>query len=382
MKSNKQNKKILIFADWYEPGYKAGGPIRSCVNFAYYMQDEFDIYVYTRDRDLGDLHNYINIETNKWLLINNKHIFYASPEYLNWKQILSIIKDVEPDYLYLNNMFSRYFTIYPLMMKRRRLINSKLILAPRGMLKKSALQFKSSKKNIYLRLFKAFHLNKLIRFHATDNKEQDDIIHIFGKETDCIKLQNFPTPQDEFYSIDKQPGSIRIIFIGRIHPIKNLHFLLECLYNKRAKILLTVVGSIEDKLYWQRCESLITSISENVKVDFKKDIQHSQIGSLIQSHHLFVLPTEGENFGHAIFESFSYGRPVLISDQTPWKNLSKYKAGWDLPLRGKLPFESVLEKVIEMDNDEYQLWSKGAWNYSKNYQDTSLLKSKYIDLFS
>ena len=36
---------------------------------------------------------------------------------------------------------------------------------------------------------------------------------------------------------------------------------------------------------------------------------------------VFLLPTGGENFGHAIFEALSCGVPVLISDQTPWRGL-------------------------------------------------------------
>ena len=42
--------------------------------------------------------------------------------------------------------------------------------------------------------------------------------------------------------------------------------------------------------------------------------------SEIKEQHLFVLPTFGENYGYAIFESLAIGRPVLISDQTRRRN--------------------------------------------------------------
>ena len=60
-------KKILLFADWYEPGYKAGGPIRSCVNFVRQMQPDYRIYVFTSDRDLGSSFPYPDVKTDKWL---------------------------------------------------------------------------------------------------------------------------------------------------------------------------------------------------------------------------------------------------------------------------------------------------------------------------
>ncbi|MEL6194486.1 MAG: hypothetical protein AAFR66_20670 [Bacteroidota bacterium] len=46
--------KLLIFSDWFVPGYKAGGPIRSITNFCLSMAKYLDIYVFTSDRDLGD----------------------------------------------------------------------------------------------------------------------------------------------------------------------------------------------------------------------------------------------------------------------------------------------------------------------------------------
>ena len=42
----------MLFSDWYEPGFRAGGPIRSCVNFVQHMQDQYKILVFTSDRDL------------------------------------------------------------------------------------------------------------------------------------------------------------------------------------------------------------------------------------------------------------------------------------------------------------------------------------------
>ena len=45
---------------------------------------------------------------------------------------------------------------------------------------------------------------------------------------------------------------------------------------------------------------------------------------LLSRHDLLFLPTAGENFGHVILEAMQAGVPVLISDKTLWKNLSKH----------------------------------------------------------
>ena len=135
--------RILLFADWFEPGYKAGGPIRSCLHFVQQMQGKYSIYVFTTDRDLHETQPYQNLVIDQWIAFGqDTKIFYCSPARLSWKFILQQIRFVAPDYIYLNSMYSRYFTIYPLMMRGMGLIQQKLVLSPRGMLKESALQFK------------------------------------------------------------------------------------------------------------------------------------------------------------------------------------------------------------------------------------------------
>ena len=42
-----QKKKILVFIDWYLPGYRAGGPIQSIANLVNHLDDELDISIVT-----------------------------------------------------------------------------------------------------------------------------------------------------------------------------------------------------------------------------------------------------------------------------------------------------------------------------------------------
>ncbi|MBI9061941.1 MAG: hypothetical protein JEZ14_08115 [Marinilabiliaceae bacterium] len=44
-------KKILIFIDWFLPGYKAGGPVRSMANMVEYLMEEYDFFIVTRNTD-------------------------------------------------------------------------------------------------------------------------------------------------------------------------------------------------------------------------------------------------------------------------------------------------------------------------------------------
>jgi glycosyltransferase involved in cell wall biosynthesis len=375
-------KKIMLFTDWYEPAFKAGGPIRSCVNFTSHMKADYDIYIFTGDRDLGDTKAFSQIETNRWLERDGIQLFYASPGALNWENILVQVQHIKPDYLYLNSMYSKYFTVYPLLMKRLGMIKAQAVLSPRGMLKSTAVQYKPGKKKLFFQLLKLFRIPGKIVFHATDATEEADIRNLFGNDITIKQISNFPSQEKPLQYIHKESGVVKLIFVGRVHPIKNLAFLLRCLQPITGNVILTIVSAIEDEAYWMECRELIKSLPETITVELQQDVPHHQVEQLISDHHVFVSPTLGENFGHAIFEALGVGRPVLISDQTPWRNLQEHHAGWDLPLSDEKAFVQVLQEVAGMDDEAFQEWSIGAWQYAKHFTESSNLKEKYKELFS
>lgn len=377
-------KTILVFADWFEPGYKAGGPIRSCVHFVQQMRDAYNIYVFTTDRDLNETAPYPNIKADAWVEHDKGiKVFYCSPQQLSWNHIRTQIKSINPDFIYLNSMYSRYFTIYPLLMRRLGLIKSKIVLAPRGMLKESAVQFKSGKKKVFLTAFRQMGVHRFIHFHATDTTEVNDVQTYFGKAAQVTMASNFSgTIKDYPGSIVKQVGELSVVFIGRLHPVKNLDFLLRVLKPVRGNITLTIVGNAEDEAYVNQCKSIINDFPVQIKVRFAGEIPNNKVGEIIAQHHIFALPTQGENFGHAIFEALAVGKPVLISDQTPWRHLEAATAGWDVPLLQPKQFTNALQQAVDLDQAGYDKLSRGAWQFVRQFAQQSELKKAYNNIFS
>jgi hypothetical protein len=71
--------KLLIFTDWFTPGYKAGGPVRSLLNLTRGLQEEVDIYVFTSNKDLGAKEPYPDIPANEWVTFEGEiRVFYSS----------------------------------------------------------------------------------------------------------------------------------------------------------------------------------------------------------------------------------------------------------------------------------------------------------------
>lgn len=374
---------MLIFIDWFDPAYKAGGPVTAAQNFVDNMREHYQLYVFTSDRDLGDEQPLPGITADKWIERNdNVRLFYASPANLSLSKIKEQIKLVEPAIIYLHSLFSKSFSIFPLWLHRFAGLPQTMVLAPRGMLRKSALSHKAFKKKIFLAAFKFLGLHKNVVFHATDETEFNDVQQHFGRRNKVVIAPDFTSlPVDQVTFQDKQPGEAKLVFVGRIHPIKNLDFLLEVLQQVKANVVLTIIATIEDKLYWQKCETLMQQLPVNIKVDFKGSLRNKEIKNILEQNHVFVLPTKGENFGHAIFESLAAARPVLVSDQTLWRNLTTQKAGWDLPLQHQ-PFIEAIEQIAAMDQQQMNEWCSGAWNFCKRYIESSGIKEQYLKLFS
>jgi glycosyltransferase involved in cell wall biosynthesis len=369
--------------DWYAPGFKAGGPIRSAVNFAENLEQDLDIYVLTTDRDLGEKAAYPGILTDRWIRRGDHQVYYLSPSNLRWKTIGIVVRTLNPDYIYLNSMFSRYFTLYPLAMKRLGIAGGHIVLAPRGMLRSSALVHKSLKKQFFFRLFNLLGFSRDVLFHATDETEERDILQKFGKSARKFRAGNLPGRLQDFVPVSgKIRGRLRLVFVGRIHPIKNLEFLLHVLKTVTGEITLTVIATLEDPVYWQRCEAAMAALPATVRVETYLDLPHDQVVQYLRSADAFCLPTCGENFGHAIFEALSAGRPVVISDQTPWRDLPLKKAGWDLPLDDAVSFEDAIQSLVDMDGDEHNTWCRGAWDLASQYLDNAETRRTMLAVFS
>lgn len=383
--SSSPRKRILICLDWFAPGYKAGGPIRSSVNFAYAMRSTYDIYVITGDRDFGETKAYEDIQTNTWTQFDEDiQVFYASPDQITlgfWKQKFG---EIDPDFIYLNNFFSPGFTFYPLWANSAVRKESKWIIAPRGMLHKGALQFKKLKKNIYIIGLKVLGLVKHVHFQATDEQEKVDIQSHLNPPKPISIISNLPySKQEERQHRIKEAGSFEAIFFSRISPKKNLDYFLRLLedFEAHIQIKLDIIGPIEDSEYWKSCQEIAARLTSTVSMNYLGVFPHEEVMKRLKKYHLFILPTHGENFGHAIFESFLAGCPVLISDQTPWRNLTEKKIGWDIPLSDKNAYIAAIDAVAAMDQKTWDTWSIASWEFSKHYLQHSHTKEKYHTLF-
>lgn len=375
-------RQVLLFTDWFYPGFMAGGTIQSAFNLVNGLGGRHDFSVVTRDTDYTSAAPYEGIKSDAWnILANGMRVFYFSSAKLTYANLSGLIKRERFDVAYINGMYSPRLSIFPLIILSR--LGKKTILAPRGMLAPSAIAIKSWKKRPFLFWIRNSGLLKDTRFHAASDLEADHIRAVFGQDADIRVAPNLPgrAGLPPFAEKRKEPGSVDLISIARISPEKNLLFALEILRRVKGRIRFDIHGPVYDRSYWKRCEELMGRMPNHVRCRYHGPIEKEKIPARLADAHFFFLPTRGESFGHAILEALASGCPPIISDQTPWRGLTEGKAGSDIPLGRPDGFVRFLEEAVAMDAGQLKYWSQAARLRAGRFIDDPDVLQRSVQLF-
>ena len=369
--TSQQKPVVMIFIDWYIPGYKAGGPIRTCVNMVSHLRGVFDFRIVTRDTDLGESEPYKDTTSNEWVSMDDgSKVYYISKDNLSYGTIGKLIDEVRPDTVHINSMFSRFFTIVPLRYIKRNSLDIHVVMGPRGMLSKGALAIKPVKKQLFLLYAKMTGLFKDVTWHASTDVEAAEIIDTFGDVKVMTAIDLAPQAPERIRHRKKEAGKLSLYFLGRISEVKNLSGCLELLteldLNKDQSIDYHIYGPVEDEVYWSKCSELIGKLPANITCHMKGAIVSEKIPELISGHHCLFMLTRNENYGHAIVEGMVHGCPVIISDRTPWRDLDSKKAGWDLDLSDQTYAKGILHRLLQMEQTEFDTLSSSAASYGRS----------------
>lgn len=345
--------KVLVICDYYLPGYKSGGGMRTIVNTVARLSDEFDFRVVTRDHDgKGDTAPYDGIEYGRWNEVGEGSVLYLRPQDISIGTLDRIIADVSPSVIYLNSFFS---TLTVLTLRLRKKVGPgfpRTILAPCGELSVGALRTKSLKKRIYIGVSRLLGAYRDILFKASCDAEVSEIRRATGPNATVRVAPDLPAAfegEAKAPTNEKRKGSARFVFLSRISPKKNLGFLIDALRDFSDSVTLEIYGDTDDEDYLHRCVESASALSN---ITFKGPLPHELVNDTLSGYDFFVLPTLGENFGHVVIEALSAGCPAIISDTTPWNALKDAGAGKVLPLEASR-WKSEIKELVEMTPAEH-----------------------------
>jgi glycosyltransferase involved in cell wall biosynthesis len=337
--------QVLACVGW--PTDEATGPVQSLLELAGALSNEFNFRVIARKRKFSLRAD--NSAPPGWERIRSVERYCCSMAWWGPRGFARLLRSTPHDILMLNGFFDPEFTIPALVLRRLGLVPRRpTILAPRGEFSKGALELKSVRKESYLKVVQRLRLMDDIWLHATGEHEADEIraacpwAHRIAVAPNIRLLQ--PSPMSSQSDSANEP--VRIVFMSRIDRKKNLDYALKVLARIHVPVVLDIYGPINDTPYWAECERLIALLPVGVNARYQGVIPNKAVCATLAGYDLFFLPTRGENFGHAIFDALEAGLPVLISDQTPWRDFGD--AGYALPLADPTAFQVAIDQFARL----------------------------------
>ncbi len=142
-----------------------------------------------------------------------------------------------------------------------------------------------------------------------------------------------------------------------------------------------IFGPVKDHSYWEECLQMISSMPSNIRVEYHGDLHPLLVEKALKNKHVFILPSESENFGHAFYEALSAGKPVITSHMTPWNLLEEAKAGKNVSAT-TASISNAIEFFASLNAPEFEQWSRAATAYATEAVSFDQLERQYNEMFS
>lgn len=373
-------KSILILTGRYLPGFKDGGPVRSIVNLVDAFGDKYDIRIMCTDRDHGDTESYPDVSVYSYNDVGNAKVFYVPPKGF----ALSLIKNLsdEVDVLYCCGPYNDY-AINAMFLNKKKKLHCPLVIAPMGSFSPQAYAIKGAKKRLFIKLFKLLGMFKNVIWSVTSEREDKELRDVLGDKIKTIIAEDLPRKSLLEHVHVKENNNLKLIFLSRISPKKNLLFAAKALKDvpENIHIDFDIYGNMEDPDYYSQCEKALKELPKNVSWEYKGLADSEAVPKIWTEYDAFLFPTMGENYGHVIAEALSSGCIPIISDQTPWMDLNENHCGKVIPLENQKGFTDAVTELALCSPEEMKEYSEAALKYIAKHNEESIKNSGYLKIF-
>lgn len=217
--------------------------------------------------------------------------------------------------------------------KRARLVRVPLVTSTHGMLAPWALRHKALKKRIAWWLYQRRDLMASAVLRATASSEARHLLRLgLGKPVAVVPNGILlPEPQvQEVTPADPEGRRVlrRVVFLGRIYPVKGLPCLVEAWDIARPHGWQCVIAGPDEAGHQREVEAQVRSRGLTPDFCFPGEVTGAAKWELLREADLLVLPSFTENFGMVVAEALACGVPVIASKGTPWEDLVTNRCGW------------------------------------------------------
>lgn len=207
-----------------------------------------------------------------------------------------------------------------------KVLKKPVVWSPRGSLQRWKGSTRTRLKSVWDFVCNLLCDPKRVTLHATSEEEKiDSCERISSAAVAVIPNGVEVSPYDN--GRDARSGSaLRLLYLGRLHPIKGIENLLRATADLDQSITLSIHG--EGKPAYQKSlEALSSELSLGDRVRFHGKSNGKQKALSFRQADVCVVPSFKENFCMVVAEALAQGVPVIASKGTPWRRLEEMGCG-------------------------------------------------------
>jgi glycosyltransferase involved in cell wall biosynthesis len=162
--------------------------------------------------------------------------------------------------------------------------------------------------------------------HVTSEEERLESVARMQHAQAVVIPNGVELPEPNGVQAQRNEGELRILYLGRLHPIKGIENLLRALPVLKTNARLSICGE-GDSAYQKQLQSLAHELGLNGRVKFHGRVEGQAKEQQFRETDLCVVPSFKENFCIVVAEALARGVPVIASRGTPWQRLREMGCG-------------------------------------------------------
>jgi glycosyltransferase involved in cell wall biosynthesis len=318
--------KVLFVSPSFYPAFHYGGPtfINRSLCDALGRIEQLHVEVLTTDSD-GPRR--INLETawanhtESYTISYCRRIFRPDISLgLLWR-LPSMIN--RADVVHLNGVYS--FTTIPTLALCR-LLRKPLVWSTMGALQRWQGTTRKKAKRVWERVCDSMCDSNRVLMHVTSEEEKTESLEKI-LNAGAFVLRNGIDIANLDQETPKERGeTLRLLYLGRLHPIKGIENLLKALTLVTTKVRLDVCGAGEAN-YEAHLHGLVDELQLTASVQFHGRIDGEDKDAQFRRVDLCIAPSFKEAFCTVLLESMARGVPVIASRGIPWQRIEEIGCG-------------------------------------------------------
>ena len=320
--------RLLVIVPWYEPAWSAGGTATAVSALCRGLVEKgVDVTVLTTD-DAGQ-GNSLKVVLGKEVIIGGVKVYYFRANFLVKRrralystQMVNYVRSNLDrfDLVHLHSMRNLSVLLSAFYCNRRQ---KKYIVTPHAGLMDWWMTQMGSRllKELTHKLVDKFVIRNSTSIHFLSEEERlQSQKYSFGKDSFIVSNGIKSTIQDLDKSwIDEKrkelsvTDEISIVFLGRIHPQKNLLELIKAIDGVDF-VRLFLVGPIADEDYYNEILTLRHGLELKDKIHIIGPVDSATARKWLAFADLYASPSLVEGVSMSIIEALSLGKPVLVSN--------------------------------------------------------------------